>query len=67
MLNIGFGSGRESLALHQLEYQVVGVDIELTELVSARQTLPQSIPLFCIDGLRLPFADTSLQHVTIWD
>lgn len=66
LLNIGCGSGREALALHQQNYAVVGIDIALSELQSARSTLPRDITLICIDGLRLPFADSSFKHIVIW-
>lgn len=66
VLNIGCGTGREALALHQQNYSVVGLDIALPELKIARKTLPSDISLFCTDGLRLPFNDCSFEHIAMW-
>jgi ubiquinone/menaquinone biosynthesis C-methylase UbiE len=66
LLNIGCGGGREALALDQMSFNVVSVDIALPQLQSARKTLPSHFRLLCVDGLRLPFGSASFQHIVIW-
>ena len=66
LLNIGCGSGREALALDQIGFEIVSIDIALPQLKSARKTLPPHFRLLYVDGLRLPFANASFQHIIIW-
>ena len=60
ILNMGCGGGRESFALHDLNYTVTGVDISEAELESARNSAVEfgkPVSFLGYDGVSLPFSD----------
>jgi SAM-dependent methyltransferase len=69
VLTIGCGAGRETFALEQRGYEVVGVDISLPLLQIARELRSQrqrAASFYLVDGASLPFADASFDVATLW-
>jgi SAM-dependent methyltransferase len=69
VLTVGCGAGRETFALEQLGYDVVGVDISLPLLRIARELRIQRqhrSSFYLIDGETLPFANEVFEVVTLW-
>jgi SAM-dependent methyltransferase len=68
-LTVGCGAGRETFALEQLGYDVVGVDTSIPLLQIARELRIQRqrrSSFYLIDGETLPFADEVFDVVTLW-
>jgi SAM-dependent methyltransferase len=69
VLTIGCGAGRETFALEQRGYEVVGVDVSLPLLQIAREIRSQRhcvASFYLVDGATLPFADASFDVATLW-
>jgi SAM-dependent methyltransferase len=69
VLTVGCGAGRETFALEQLGYDVVGIDISLPLLRIARELRIQRrhcSSFFLVDGETLPFANEVFDVVTLW-
>jgi ubiquinone/menaquinone biosynthesis C-methylase UbiE len=70
LLNIGCGCGREAFALHELGYEVTGIDISVGQirqaqtLASAYSMLPSRFQV--CDGLSLAFPDQFFDCVIAW-
>ena len=69
VLTVGCGAGRETFALEQLGYDVVGIDISLSLLRIARELRIQRrhcSSFYLVDGEKLPFANEVFDVVTLW-
>lgn len=69
LLDIGCGTGREAFALHDLGFEVTGIDISEGQLAEARNVAAASgryVTFALCDGLTLDFPDLSFDYVVIW-
>lgn len=68
VLCVGCGCGRESIGLSELGYDVTGIDVVERHIQNARacaERMNRQVRLQVCDGLTLPFADHTFDHIVL--